>query len=314
MKHSSGVTAYWPLFSGLMIFAAFLLGSASIPSTALADEIRTQTIQVLPPGGTTCAPVSAMSFTPYIYDGALHSFDFTMPDASYVALIGTVGEQSVPFHHMTRRIDAAGMLRVHVDINSVPLTGTLPITVTLLSAKGSGQPVCAAVVNILVGSGPIQQPGTPAPSAPATNVPSSGSTNEPTDSETVPVPTPPTPTVPTPTATTATSSGLGTLCSTQSSAIGLWIILLVFYAVLVAALLWANWPTSWAWVRTPEWLTAGMLVPLILLLAFWYAVASCRGAWWLPVVAVAIAIVGLFTAFWNHPRVQQLLLPEQKKS
>jgi hypothetical protein len=53
---------------------------------------------------------------------------------------------------------------------------------------------------------------------------------------------------------------------------------------------------------------------LLLLLGFWYVSAACRAALWMPLVAFLIAILGLLAAFWNHPRVTQLLLTKDSKN
>ena len=92
----------------------------------------------------------------------------------------------------------------------------------------------------------------------------------------------------------------------------MWVILLVLYALLVGAALWAEFPMSVSWARTPERVATGILVLLLALLAFWYFSTSCRAAIWMPLLAFLIAVLGLLAAFWNHPRVTQLLLMQEK--
>lgn len=329
MKHITGVPLYQLFFVSVVsiLFTGMFL---MIPASAFAAEITGQAVQILPQGGNSCATVSVGGFKPYIYGGSLDTFEFTVSDPSYTALVATVGNTSVPFNFMTRRVDSAGVLHILVSLNSTPVIGTLPIKITLLSAKGAGQPVCALVASASVGSGALQTitgsgsggAGTSGGTPTGMTATSYGAYAKATP-EAGPVATEEKPTVttsPTPTASTSllgtvakTSESMKNLCASQSGAIGLWIILLALYAIIIAALLWASWPASWAWVRTAEWLTAGILTPLVILLAFWYAIASCRGTWWIPVAAFVIAIAGLFAAFWNHPRVQ-LLLAEQKKN
>ena len=101
------------------------------------------------------------------------------------------------------------------------------------------------------------------------------------------------------------------LCASETSAYRLWVILLVLFALIVGAALWAEFPMSAAWARTPERIATAILVLLLLLLAFWYFSVSCRAALWMPLVAFLIAVLGLLAAFWNHPRVTQLLLIQQ---
>jgi hypothetical protein len=77
----------------------------------------------------------------------------------------------------------------------------------------------------------------------------------------------------------------------------LWFILLVIYLIVVAVVIFAE---PWFLERSVLGATAAILVPLILLLAFWYFSAACRAASWIPVVACVIAVVGLFLAFREY--------------
>lgn len=307
MKHI-GVSIYQLVLFAL-VASAFTIALAALPVRASALEATTQTAQVLPVGGNSCAPVAATNFTPYIYEGALHSFEFTLLDASYTALIGSIGNTSIPFNVMTRSVDASGMLRVHVDINARPIFGTLPLKVTLLSAR-SGQPVCLTVVSMNVGTGAIA------------TIPNTSITTTPTTPSVVtkPAPTaaPSTTSENSLTTTTVQSSVVSTVqnplqnvCATDAGAYRLWLILLVLYMLIVGVALWAEFPMSMAWARTPERIATIILVFLLLLLAFWYFSISCRAALWMPLVAFLVAVLGLLAAFWNHPRVTQLLLIQE---
>src|SRR3989344_6150595 len=100
-------TFSWLFFA---LAACVLFASISaFPVQTSALEVSTQ--QVLPPGGSACAPTSAVNFTPYIYEGELHSFEFTLPDASYVALLGSVGHTPISSQQMTRSVKRAGQSR-----------------------------------------------------------------------------------------------------------------------------------------------------------------------------------------------------------
>ncbi len=323
MKHLS-VSTYQLLFFVLAasIFTTLLV---AFPVRASALEATAQTAQVLPPGGTSCTAVPVSNFTPYIYDGALHSFEFTLPDPSYVALLGSVGDTPLSFRLMTRRVDASGMLRVHVDIYTTPIVGTLPLQVTLLSAP-SGK-VCLTTVSMSVGSGPVVVQNIPPVVSTTPTTPSTVSATPNQSSSVTPAPQPTSgsePVVSTTehvlTTSTATGSVLGTLqnpfrnmCASDASSYRLWLILLVLYMLIVGAALWAEFPMSLAWARTPERIATIILVFLLLLLAFWYFSISCRAALWMPLVAFLVAVLGLLAAFWNHPRVTQLLLIEETK-
>ena len=308
------VSNYQSLFFVLAV-VSFSMVLAFFPGKTSALEASAQTMQVLPPGGTSCAPVSATNFTPYIYNGALHSFEFTLPDASYVALLGSVGNTPLSFQLMSRQVDAAGMLRIHVDVETTALSGTLPLTVTLLSAR-SGMPVCFTVVSMSLGSGPIATTNNPAVST----VPTTPTTvsETPTTPNVSPAASVSTPTATNPASTTAQGSVVNTIqnplrnvCASDTSAYRLWLILLVLYVLIVGTALWAEFPASLSWARTPERIASIILVFLLLLLAFWYFSISCRAALWMPLVAFLVAVLGLLAAFWNHPRVTQLLLIQE---
>lgn len=310
----------------LLFLALILTGWGIAPSLAFADTISSQTAQVIPPGGTGCPQITASNFTPYVYNGALNSFDFTVSDASYVAVVGSVGGKGLPFYVMSRWGAPAGALKMHVDIETTHITGTLPITVTLLSAHGAGQPVCMTTVSMSIGSGPVQTTGT-SPSAPA--APVSGTYTPPKTSST---PSKTSPTTETPgtsasAATSATSAAASTgvaasmssignalqkACATPLAAERTWLMLLLVYLLIVGIALWAEFPMSIPAMRTPERVAAIILVLLLLLLGFWYFSASCRTALWMPLVAVLIAVLGLLAAFRNHPRLTKIFLLQEE--
>ncbi|MDO8576599.1 MAG: hypothetical protein Q7R90_04790 [bacterium] len=318
MKHFSFSTYQLLLF--VLAAVAFSVVLAAFPIKAFALDAAAQTRQVLPVGGTSCAQVSATNFIPYVYDGALHSFEFTISDPSYVALIGSVGNTSIPFNLMTHKTDASGVVRIHVDVQPTPISGGLPVTVTMLSAR-SGNPVCMTVVSANAVSGLSVIPYTPStyiPPAPTVSAPSAPSvTVGPKPASSTPIPT----TQKVLTTSTATGSvvssfqnPLRNMCTSDASAYRLWLILLVLYMLIVGAVLWAEFPMSVAWARTPERIATIILVLLLLLLAFWYFSISCRAALWMPLVAFLVAVLGLLAAFWNHPRVTQLLLIQETKT
>lgn len=289
------------------------------PSKTSALEVSSRTQQLLPlGGGNACAQLPVTSFTPYIYDGALHSFEFTVHDASYVAIFGSVGDSSLSFNKLTRRVDASGSVRIHADIETTPIRGTLPLQVTLLSAR-TGQPVCLGIVSMSVGSGLVQPPPIIAPITPRPAVPAKSPVTTPDAPEVVSSSSSPSES----TATSAPSvtpvvntiqSKLSDLCASEASAYRLWLILLVLFALIVGVTLWAEFPMSMPWARTPERIATIILVLLLLLLGFWYLSAACRAALWMPLVAFLIATLGLLAAFWNHPRVTQLLLIKDSSS
>ena len=315
MKQAGVSSYYQPLLYVLAVSALFVSFSI-FPIKASALEISAQTQQVLPPGANTCAALSVTDFTPYIYNGSLDSFEFTVPDSSYVAVIGSVGNTLVPFELMTRNVDASGNLRVHVDVASTPVSGNLPLEVTMLSAA-TGKPVCMTVVSMNIGSGSVSN------TVPIANP-------QPTSSTPVTVASSPVGTgsiVTSVHATTSVTQGatsapvvstaqnpLHGICGSQASAYRLWLILLVLFTLIIGADLWAEFPMDVAWARTPERIATIILVLLLILLGFWYFSASCRAALWMPLLAFLIAVLGLLAAFWNHPRMTQLLLMQDSSN
>ena len=319
MKHYS--FSIYKLLLFVLASVAFSIVLAAFPIKAFALDAATQTRQVLPVGGNACAQVSATNFIPYVYDGALHSFEFTVSDPSYVAILGSVGNTLIPFNLMTRKTDASGLVRIHVDVSPASVSGGLPVSVTMLSAR-SGSPVCMTVVSANAISGLSVIPYTPVVTAPPTQPTVSAPakpvvTAAPKPASSTPIPT----TQKVLTTSTATGSVVSTfqnplknMCSSDTSAYRLWLILLVLYMLIVGALLWAEFPMSVPWARTPERIATIILDLLLLLLAFWYFSISCRAALWMPLVAFLVAVLGLLAAFWNHPRVTQLLLIQEKKN
>jgi hypothetical protein len=322
MKHTA-VSTYSLLLAAcaVALFAIF----AMMPLRASALEVSTQTQQILPPGQNTCAPVQVSNFTPFVYNGSLNSFEFTVSDSSYVAVVGSVGNASIPLRYMTRLPADNGGVRIHVDVDNTSVAGSVPVTITLLSAR-TGSPVCAAVVSTNLGNSPSSSTGPSVPSY--TPSKSTGSVSKPTPVAVTPAPVVPNNPVPgagqgsqvtgtaskTPVVTGSLGNALKNLCVSEASAFRLWLILLVLYALVVGGLLWLEFPLSWNWAKTPERVATVILVLLVLLLGFWYISSACRAALWMPLLAFLIAILGLLAAFWNHPRVTQLLLTEETKT
>ena len=320
------------------ISATFCVSLSAFPSAIAADTISTETRQVFPTGSNTCVPLSAYSFTPYIYEGALHSFEFTVPDNSYVALTGSVGNTAIPFRFMTRRGDAADALRVHVDISTTPIPGMLPLSVTLMSARG-GQSVCMSTVVMTTSSASISSSATPPQTStevmgasvpPVTVVePQPISTIEepvltPDDTVAIEEPagevsdsaasigTDAETTAPT-TSTTSTkgevvaSLNLASIqdrivesCVAEDGASRLWILLLATYAIVTAIAVFAKLPASRMYSAGQR--TATVVTPFVLLLGFWYFVESCRTSW-APVVAILVVLAGLIGVFWDDSRL-----------
>lgn len=279
------------------LLVAFIFFVFPAFASAAATDITARTAQLLPPGGTSCAAITVTSVTPYVYEGSLDSFDVVVPDASYVAIGGSAGSTVVPFHHMTRRITPDGQLRIHTDLDPTPVAGSMPVSITLLSSKNGV--LCAATISFNVQGvstlppGPISEPK-PGPTYTSPKPTTGGSqTGEP--ATTAP-------------ATTTPVSSLG-MCAVQSGAMTLWLVLLVLYAGIVAFAALAKPVTS---LKNPAIQVALILVPLILLVGFWYFSPACRAASWVPIALLVIAIAGLLAAF-REQEASTLLLPGMQR-
>ncbi|MCE9541520.1 hypothetical protein K8R03_03100 [Candidatus Kaiserbacteria bacterium] len=271
----------------VFIAALFVLPGVSFA----ASSVTSSTAQLLPPGGASCQQLMVTSVTPYVYDGALDSFDVVIPDSSYVAISGSVGNTVIPFRQMTRFMNPDGQLRIHTDIDSSGIHGSLPVSITLLSAR-QGSPVCATIVSFAVSASGTTAPGTtPAPAQPAPQpAPSKPAPSKPS----VPnVPSVPTPVAPVPVPTLGSVSSFAALCA-ASGAYQLWFILLALYVVIAAIAALSRPPLI---QKNPAIPVAMILTPLILLVGFWYFVPVCRAASWIPIVLLIIAIVGILVAF-----------------
>lgn len=54
-------------------------------------------------------------------------------------------------------------------------------------------------------------------------------------------------------------------------------------------------------------------IPLLVLLAFWLAVPDCRGAYWVPILALIVALGGALYAYRQRPEIANIIqLPPAK--
>ena len=309
---------------GLLIIVGFifLIIGLSFPSQTFAAEVSVQTAQLLPLGSNTCTPPSISGFTPYIYNGALHSLEFSVSDSSYVAIIGSAGSTGIPLNQMSRHRGSSGGLRIHATTATTPIRDSLTVTVTMLSSKGPGEPLCVSVISTAVDAEGVLQPA-PAPAPAPGPVPpaSTGGVSKPTPSPAPSAgvtPTPPAPTT-TATGTKVTSSPIASIQNalkdmcTGGGALRLWLILLVAYTLIVIAAI-VGQPKMPLAIRTQEWIAAIIVVPFLLLFGLWYFVESCRTSAWIPVIATVIALAGLSAAFWERQSTASVInLPEAKK-
>ena len=313
----------------LILCIGIVAVNAVLPSHAFAAEVSVQTAQLLPPGSNTCAPLAVSDFTPYVYDNALHSFVLTLQDSSYVAVVGKVGDTSIPLNLMGRRIDASGALRVQADIATMPIRGALPVTVTFMSAKGSGLPVCIAVVTTTLTGGISTTVGSSIESVSAISETSATYAPKPTvvptkatasetkssaspDDGTAETEKPKPGTLASLAVTQNVLTALKDIC-TPKNAPTLWIVLLAAYAALVAYVIFEK-PKMPQFMHSQESIAATIVVPFLLLFGLWYFAESCRINAWAPAVATIIALTALSIAFWDKPKHVQgvIKLPSAK--
>lgn len=286
-------TGYFTLAIGLAVVGLWA------PSFASAATISVQTAAIVPVSGAACAPLSVQSVTPYIFNNELNSFDVTIADPQYVSILATVGDTGVPFNFMTRWMNPDGLLRIHVDIQATPIYGSLPITLTLISAQ-TGQPVCVSTVAFSV----LGDAGAPTyrPTTSTTGGTTSGTTNPPAAVATS--------TTEVPVAVVAGSvtgipfaQRLQRIC-TGNGSLELWFLLITLYLVGTALVALADPSLTKRSMALPGALIG---VPLVLLAAFWYFTPVCRGAAWVPVALLLIAGVGAILSYRERRPVAAFL-------
>lgn len=289
------------------ISTLFCVTASSFPLTVAADVVRVETNPLIPQS-RTCLPLAAHGFTPYIYDGELHSFEFTVPDRSYVALTGSVGGTFVPFQFMTRHGNT-GELRVHVDIESISARDLLPISVTLISAKGGNEPVCMSTVIMTasVAEGKHSPISLPSPSKEAsvntapsshTGIPGSPVRREGTTTprELVSSPTAPEPSI---SMLAAVQNSIVGSCTMEGGETRLWVVLLAVFVVVTGMAVLSQVPSTYSKGQR----VTSIVVPLVFLLVFWYLFEACRAPLWAPLAALAIATLGILSLYWDDPRI-----------
>src|SRR3989344_3266567 len=102
------------------------------------------------------------------------------------------------------------------------------------------------------------------------------------------------------------------MCSPKNAPT-LWVILLLVYAVGVAAVVLGKSKMP-PFMHSQESIAAAVVVPFLLLFGLWYFAESCRINAWAPAIATIIALAGLSVAFWDRPKSVQgvINLPSAK--
>lgn len=246
--------------------------------------------QILPPDQQTCPVVGATDITPFVYDGALHSFDITVSDPSYVAIGAQVGDMAVGFNLITRWFDQNGGVRLHVDVPTTVLTADTPVAITLVSAHpGSRSITCVVTVTTVIpattsnghaGTGSSGSSSGPA-SAPGTSGGTTSHAQRPsypwghityTTAKPAPQPTKPAATTTHIAPLVTATHSLGDACLKAGGPAKLWGILLVLYAVFV----WIISIMRGKDIESSDWNVGLVVAGFLGLLFFWYVSAACR--------------------------------------
>lgn len=277
------------LMLGIVAAAAFSL----TPTSASAANVSVITKPVIPQTGV-CVPPVASTFKANVYEGNVHSFDIEISDPSYVAVAGSIGEQGIPFIQMNRRITPTGALRIHADVATTP--ANQPIYITLLSAK-QGSPVCLTQIAI-TGVAPsasletITQGGSYSYTAPKKATVAAypaGTGEQEGDKQDIGT-------------ASATASAINAIkdtvkknaCGAKSGTSRLWFIFLVLYVLALGAIALSRPPTTRPY--PVAWLISAILIPLFLLLAFWYVLSVCGVSKWVPILALIVGLAGIAIA------------------
>ena len=302
------------------------LAMLATPAFAAAGTASVITKQVLPPGTNSCAPLFVKSVTPYIYDGELQSFDIVVSDPAYVPVLGAAGDVSIPFNYMTRRFEPDGSLRLHVD-TTVVVNGTVPVTVTMLSAL-PGAPVCLSQVSFTTdASGNIESSNPISVPTPPVNTGDTGSADTGTGMGSASGSTSSggthsgsnqngsigTGTVVGSTSSTSTSFGqiVAKMC-TKNGAYQLWFILLAIFFVIAAFVGLSEPALALRHGALPALLIG---IPLVILLLFWQFAPDCRLSYFIPIILLVAAAIGLYSAYRTTPVVRPAIaLPAEKKT
>ncbi|HEY4519801.1 MAG TPA: hypothetical protein VJH33_02065 [Candidatus Paceibacterota bacterium] len=131
----------------LFFIAILFFSSASFVSAQTTSTTPKVVTTPVLAGSVSCETPAIISLGTAVYDGSLHGFDFVVSDAFSVALSTSVGGKEIPFHFITREGVVEGGVKMHVNTQTTWVGASLPISVTMLSAKGTGEPVCLSTLS-----------------------------------------------------------------------------------------------------------------------------------------------------------------------
>lgn len=262
-------------FSLLFVSSLFLLvGSFGIPTAAEAS--------------VTCQEPSIGNFTPYVYNGSLHSFEYTIDSPSGISHlplgIEVAGVDVDLYYVSVWHNQGPNRVLIHVDIpESIAMSGNTEINVTNLQITQGPPPICVSGAVFHVNLSGTYVPPTAPPTTPTVPVVTAPETPE-TPVEIDPVIETPEVTDPEDTATTTEE---GEQCSTMSNG---WLIFLALLDIIISAIILLSMA---AIARSNLRLSLAVLVPPLVFVGIWYIFNSCHSAVWFPILSVVLAIIVL---------------------
>jgi len=259
-----------------------------------------------------CQTPTIGQFQPYIYNGELHSFDYTITrpntNTSYLPLIVTANDQEIPLSFVTVWEKEGQNVRVHVDVplsNLSGLSGQVTITTGSMQITNGPPPIC-----IFSKTFSTTLPSAQSPVSPVQMADTDDSRETSTENEDVAT---------TPSendeggvsedavdsgqvaenddATSTSKSFFSTLldaftgrgvasASCTTAPWWTWTILTILaFAVAITTVLYMS-----VIVRKNLWLTLSVLLPLLVFLGLWYVLDECRHFVWFPVIALLLSI------------------------
>lgn len=245
----------------------------------------------------TCEVPTVHSFTPYVYEGRLDSFDFRVTgDQRHFPFAVSIGGEAVPLHYVSIW-DTTGSreTKIHVDVPDPYQSGNVPIQVGLIQITDGPPPTC-----ITPASFSVAMPTQPT-EIPPTVPPTTGEPATPTEPEE--------PTQPEEPSNGGVSEepgkpGGGAVCTSYAAPI--WLGLTALALLVTGAILLFIAILS----ASPALFAIAVLAPPTLLVGTWFLLETCHNHTWFPVIVLLFAIGVLvgsgFPTFWETQRKRYL--------
>lgn len=241
-------------------------------------------------GSDACVVPVTSSFTPYIYNGHLDSFEYTVTNQSsvaYLPLTITVAGEDVDLSYVSVwRKNGSDTVLVHVDVpESIALGKDVEITVSNLQVTQGPPPICFSgavfhvkLADVYTSSAPIQSTGSPSVTIETSTTTVATSTKPAISISDIINQQQP---------ATTTAADTENQCRTISP---WWLAILAVINVLVSAALLIMMSFI---ARSNLRLALAVLVPPAVFVGLWYIVNTCHSNTWFPILSIALAIIVL---------------------